>query len=451
MKREHVLIENPLNESSLAFPILECFHIIGFICGVGTIALVNFRLLGVGLTRKSAAQLWRETMPWTLAGLSLAIFSGLLLFSIDSDAYYINRAFLLKMVYLVLAIVFYYTAVYKAVSWASAVKRRAERRMVACVSLGLWALVLFSGIFIGFVDSTQAYAYPVLLSLHMAALAFFGGMIVVTDLRLLGLGMRSYSVSEIVNGLRVPKRFGFALAAACGVLLLGYGTERYSWNRWFGIKIALLVLAAISYLIFRRGVYNNAAELDRATRIPGRAKLAAGLSLLLWTGVACAGRGPATIKDIMHSMVDPNGDYVFKSVQEIADEHGIREKAPRTDADWADVRQHLLVLRDAPSILTAEGRLAARPSDRSRNPQVENEPEEVQKLLNADRPSFIRRARRLHDAASLAIEAVDAKDKDALLHAIDGIDKACENCHLHYWYPNDKRSQEAAKEDGITE
>jgi hypothetical protein len=442
-----MLIENPFNESSLAFPLLECFHIIGFVCGAGTIALVNLRLLGVGLTRKSAAQLWSETMPWTLAGLSLAIFSGLLLFSIDPDAYYHNRAFLLKMVYLVLAIVFYYTAVYKAVSWAS----QGKRRMVACVSLGLWALVLFSGIFISFVDSTQAYAYPVILSLHMVALAFLGGMVVVTDLRLLGLGMRSYTVSEIVNGLRVLKRFGFALAAACGVLLLSFGAAQYSWNRWFRIKITLLALVAISYLIFRRSVYNNAAELDRAAKIPGRAKLAAGLSLLLWTGVACAGRGPATIKDIMHSMVDPNGDYVFKSIQEIADEHGIREKAPRTDADWADIRQHLLVLRDAPSVLTMEGRLAARPRDRSRNPQVENEPEEVQKLLNADRPSFIRRARRLHDAASLAIQAVDAKDKDALFHAIDGIDKACENCHLHYWYPNDKRAQEAAKEDGITE
>ena len=153
----------------------------------------------------------------------------------------------------------------------------------------------------------------------------------------------------------------------------------------------------------------------------------------------------------MHSMVDPTGDFVFKSVQQIADEHGIREKAPHTDADWNDVRQHLLILREAPSVLTTAGRIAARPSDRSRNPQVENGPQEVQSLLDADRPAFIRRARRLQDAAILAIQAVDAKDKNALFHAIDGIDKACENCHLHYWYPNDKRAQEAAKEDGITE
>jgi len=145
-----MMIENPLNESSLALPILECFHIAGFVCGVGTIALVNFRLLGVGLTQKSGAQLWRETMPWTLGGLSLAIFSGLLLFSIDPDVYYLNQVFLLKLSSLVLAVLFYYTAVRKAaVSGTSAGRSRAA----AFVSLALWALVLFGGIFIGYFDS----------------------------------------------------------------------------------------------------------------------------------------------------------------------------------------------------------------------------------------------------------------------------------------------------------
>ena len=160
---------------------------------------------------------------------------------------------------------------------------------------------------------------------------------------------------------------------------------------------------------------------------------------------------PATIKDIMDAMVDPSGDFVFQSIQEISDEHGISEKAPKTDAEWADVRHSLVVLVEAPNLLTMEGRKAARPEDRSRNPRVENEPEQVQKLLDGDRSSFIRRARRLQDAAALGLKAVDAKDKDALFQAIDGIDKACENCHLHYWYPNDKRAQEAAKKDGITE
>jgi len=51
----------------------------------------------------------------------------------------------------------------------------------------------------------------------------------------------------------------------------------------------------------------------------------------------------------------------------------------------------------------------------------------------------------------VAMEAVDAKDKDKLFKAITGIDKACESCHLHYWYPNDQRAQQAAREEGITD
>jgi hypothetical protein len=137
----------------------------------------------------------------------------------------------------------------------------------------------------------SAYTYPVILSLHMAALALFGGMILVTNVRLLGLGMRSYSISDVLDGLRIPKRFGFIFVATCGTLLFGSKAEQYSMNPWFRIKITLLALIVIHQLIFRGSVYNNAAELDRAPQIPGRAKLAAGLSLLLWTCMACAGRG----------------------------------------------------------------------------------------------------------------------------------------------------------------
>src|SRR5262249_27193198 len=154
-----------------------------------------------------------------------------------------------------------------------------------------------------------------------------------------------------------------------------------------------------------------------------------------------------TIKDIMDSMVDPSGDFMFESIVEIADENGITRKAPQTDEEWEEVRHRAFILLEAPNLLTMEGRKVAQPHERSKNPQVELQPEEIQKLVDGDRASFFRRARRLQDAAAEALKAADAKDKDALFHAIENIDKACENCHLHYWYPNDKRAQEAAKED----
>ena len=158
---------------------------------------------------------------------------------------------------------------------------------------------------------------------------------------------------------------------------------------------------------------------------------------------------PATIKDIMDSMVNPSGEFVFDSVYLISDEHGIREKAPQTDADWEAVRQHIVVLLEAPNLLVMQGRKVAPPDVTSQNPGIELEPAQIQQLIDGDRLAFIRRARGLQDAAAVAMNAVNAKNKDALFQAEDGVDKACENCHLHYWYPNDERARAVAKGEGI--
>jgi hypothetical protein len=135
----------------------------------------------------------------------------------------------------------------------------------------------------------SSYTYPVILSLHMVMIAFFGGMLLITDLRILGIGFRNYSVSEIVQKTRTAKMHGLILMLVLGFLLFGCKAEEYYYNAFFKMKLALLILVLLNWLIFR-GVYNNAAELDR-TPTPGKAKLAAALSLLLWIGIACSGRG----------------------------------------------------------------------------------------------------------------------------------------------------------------
>jgi len=76
-----MLIENPLNSSIYAFPVLECFHIVGFTLSVGTIALVDLRLLGIGMNHQTPAELADDMRFWTMGGLTLMLVSGLLLFS----------------------------------------------------------------------------------------------------------------------------------------------------------------------------------------------------------------------------------------------------------------------------------------------------------------------------------------------------------------------------------
>src|SRR5215472_17498453 len=133
--------------------------------------------------------------------------------------------------------------------------------------------------------------YPAIMSTHVAGIALFGGMIVAVDLRLLGLALRKYPVADVVNQLRVLKRIGFVIVATCGFLMFGSKAEEYYYNAFFRTKMTILALIFIHALVFRSSVYARVAEFDKAGHVPGKAKLAAALSLVLWTAMMICGRG----------------------------------------------------------------------------------------------------------------------------------------------------------------
>jgi len=143
-----MLISNPVTSSELAFPILECFHIAGFIVAIGATAIVDFQILGFGLSEPRPSQLAKGLRFWMLGGLIVAILSGMALYSSDPDMYYTNSSFLIKMACLIAALVFNYT-IHRKVVRQDAVSGGAK--VAACVSLTLWASIVFGGIFIAFI------------------------------------------------------------------------------------------------------------------------------------------------------------------------------------------------------------------------------------------------------------------------------------------------------------
>jgi hypothetical protein len=145
---------------------------------------------------------------------------------------------------------------------------------------------------IGFLTDLResALAYPVVMTTHLACIAVFGGMIVMTDLRLLGVAMTDQSIGEVVGKFRAWKRVGFCIMVTMGALLGSCEAVKYSTNPFFWAKMCFLVLVGIHALIFRPLVYNNTAEIDKSPEIPGRAKLAGALSLVIWFGVLSMGR-----------------------------------------------------------------------------------------------------------------------------------------------------------------
>ena len=135
-----------------------------------------------------------------------------------------------------------------------------------------------------------ALPYPILGGIHLLGIALFGGMLLATDLRLLGWAMQRRFVSDVVRQLRVWKRVGFAVVVASGLLLAWAEPQKLYRSPSFWIKMALLVLVGVHALVFRRAVYENTARLDAAPQMPAEARLAAALSLLLWAGLVVSGR-----------------------------------------------------------------------------------------------------------------------------------------------------------------
>ena len=146
-------------------------------------------------------------------------------------------------------------------------------------------------------------------------------------------------------------------------------------------------------------------------------------------------RVTATIKDIMDSEVDPNADILWESVATIVSAAGTEERRPKTDEDWKKVRRSAITLVEATNLLLMPGRHVALAGEKSENPGIELEPEQMEKLMKEDPASFVKLAHALHDAAMVALKAIDGKNAEGLLDAGETIDTACENCHLKYWYP----------------
>ena len=138
---------NPLNNNEWSFPLLEIIHIVGFAVAIGTIFIVDLRLIGIGMNRQLASQLAKDLGPWTLGGLIAVLMSGPLIFSSDPNLYLNNFSFQFKIVALLVAILYQYTLHRKV---AASDPSPVVGALVGIISVALWVSVVAGGLFIAF-------------------------------------------------------------------------------------------------------------------------------------------------------------------------------------------------------------------------------------------------------------------------------------------------------------
>ena len=142
-------------ESTWLFPTIESVHVVALVLVVGSIMLVDLRLLSLSSLNIRVKQLFDEILPLTWSAFAVAAASGLLLFSSRAVEYYGNFPFRVKMVLLTCAglnmLVFHLTT-YRAVQeWEQQQPFPQHARAAGALSLLFWISIVVFGRWIGFV------------------------------------------------------------------------------------------------------------------------------------------------------------------------------------------------------------------------------------------------------------------------------------------------------------
>ena len=134
------------------------------------------------------------------------------------------------------------------------------------------------------------YLFPLLEGIHLIGLALSVGLIVATDLRLIGVFLKQVPVSEVLHNLRPYVLTGFALTFVTGIVLLWAEGPRIWEIPVFPLKLALIVVAGINALWFEFKFGNTVHAWGAQAQFPIGAKVAGWVSLLSWTAVVILGR-----------------------------------------------------------------------------------------------------------------------------------------------------------------
>jgi hypothetical protein len=144
-----------ITESEWLFPTIETFHVLAFTLVIGSIAMLDLRLLGVSTRNMGAMQLSDEVLPWTWSAFVVAAISGSLMFVSAATKYYANVPFRIKMVLMALAganmAIFHFGAWRRVHHWNDRFPTPRAVRVAAGLSLTFWIGVVVAGRWVGFV------------------------------------------------------------------------------------------------------------------------------------------------------------------------------------------------------------------------------------------------------------------------------------------------------------
>ena len=143
-----------IHKKAWAFTTIEVIHVCAVSLVLGTIAIVDLRLLGFASTQRPFAELSRKVLPFTWAAFVLAVIAGSLLFISRATEYFVNTVFWVKMSLIALAginmMIFEFITARGVQGWNLNPRPPAPARLAGGLSITFWVLVVVCGRLIGF-------------------------------------------------------------------------------------------------------------------------------------------------------------------------------------------------------------------------------------------------------------------------------------------------------------
>jgi uncharacterized membrane protein len=135
-----------INGTSWTAAALEIVHYFSMFILVGSMVIVDLRILGLVGRRQDVTLLADRLFPWIWASLVLNFLSGFLMFAGSATAYYHNDIFYDKVGVILLAIVANIIVQQKVRKWNQLPAMPAWAKLIAVLSIGLWVGAIIAGV-----------------------------------------------------------------------------------------------------------------------------------------------------------------------------------------------------------------------------------------------------------------------------------------------------------------
>src|SRR5258705_6830863 len=143
-----------IHQTKWVFTTIEVIHVMAISLVLGTIAMVDLRLLGLASTRRSFTELARPVLKWTWEAFVLAAITGSLLLISQAVSYFETTTFKIKLFIMFVAavnmLIFEFVTVRGVLEWDKNPKPPAAARLAGGISLACWILVFVFGRWTGF-------------------------------------------------------------------------------------------------------------------------------------------------------------------------------------------------------------------------------------------------------------------------------------------------------------